>query len=317
MLSPELRAAARALQIDLATAEVVSGFAGAGVASILLKGPAIARRLYPAGALRPYVDADLLVRDADRPAAEAVLRSRGFERQLNRREDEPDPAVLHADTWRRERDAASVDLHRSLAGVPAGPEAVWGALADSTDSLEVAGVRIDVPSDSGQALIVALHAAQHGTGRTMSVTDLARALEVLPLETWRAAATLAWRLRAAEPMAAGLTLVDGGAELARELGLPDSWSTEVELAAMTAAPGALVLEELTDIEGARRKARFLLRKAFPTAPYMRAASATARRGSLGLAGAYCWRFVRLIAQTPQALRDRRVARQRIRQGRTT
>ena len=59
------------------TAEVVTAFKDAGIPTILLKGPSIARWLYPAGG-RTYRDTDLLVPPSQFADAGSVLRSLGF-----------------------------------------------------------------------------------------------------------------------------------------------------------------------------------------------------------------------------------------------
>jgi hypothetical protein len=63
--SRALRLTAHALARDVATAEVVEALRAAGVRSIVLKGPSIARWLYADGQPRPYGDTDLLVSPAD------------------------------------------------------------------------------------------------------------------------------------------------------------------------------------------------------------------------------------------------------------
>ena len=63
--TPDLEPLVRRMVIDAVTAEVVGAFAAVGIPSILLKGPALVRWLYPAGEGRPYLDSDLLVPHAD------------------------------------------------------------------------------------------------------------------------------------------------------------------------------------------------------------------------------------------------------------
>jgi len=69
--------AARALNIDRVTAEVAVAMVAAGIAYVVLKGPSIARWLYPTNG-RTYCDTDLLVPPAEFERAGAVLRSLGF-----------------------------------------------------------------------------------------------------------------------------------------------------------------------------------------------------------------------------------------------
>src|SRR6187455_2943448 len=76
--APAVNETARSLAIDLMTVEVVRALAGAGIAAILLKGPAVLDQLYDPGEHRAYVDCDLLIPAAAEPAVAAVLRQLGF-----------------------------------------------------------------------------------------------------------------------------------------------------------------------------------------------------------------------------------------------
>src|SRR5262249_41962182 len=49
-----------------------------GVPTLVLKGPALARTLYPTVALRPYADLDIVVQDRDEETAISVLLSVGY-----------------------------------------------------------------------------------------------------------------------------------------------------------------------------------------------------------------------------------------------
>jgi hypothetical protein len=56
----------------------LNALAGAGVRGVLMKGAALAHTTYASPCLRPRADADLLVHDRDREAAERVLARCGF-----------------------------------------------------------------------------------------------------------------------------------------------------------------------------------------------------------------------------------------------
>jgi len=73
-----LFAAARAMRAGRQIQEVVDALEGAGIPSVLLKGPALARTMYPDPALRQSSDIDLLVRPRDFLQAEAVLEGLGY-----------------------------------------------------------------------------------------------------------------------------------------------------------------------------------------------------------------------------------------------
>ncbi len=73
-----LYAAARAMRAGRQIQEAVDALEAAGIEPVLLKGPALARSVYPDPALRQSCDLDLLVRPADVPAAEGVLGGLGY-----------------------------------------------------------------------------------------------------------------------------------------------------------------------------------------------------------------------------------------------
>jgi hypothetical protein len=287
-ISEQLLAAARSLHLDAVAAEAVEGLRAAGVDSILLRGPAIACWLYDDETTRSYVDVDLLVAYPDLARAETALAGLDFVNLTVEgvlAHDRP----AHAHTWARRRDGAAVDLHYTLLGARLEPESVWEVLARETETISVAGTTVAVLNEPARAVVVALHAAQHGVGVGQSLDDLARALELLPHRVWEAAATLAGRLDATPALAAGLTLVRPGDEEARRLDLPLDRSTETALRASTSPPTALGYDWLARTPGLRAKAGLVARKIAPDPSFMRAWSPLARRGRSGLAAAYVWR----------------------------
>jgi hypothetical protein len=288
--SEHLLAAATSLHLDAVTAEVVGALHEAGVRSILLRGPAIARWLYDDETSRAYVDVDLLVAHADLARAEELLPGLGFsdltvEGVLAR--DRP----TYAHTWGRARDGAAVDLHYTLLGARLIPERVWEVVAGETEAIFVGGTTADILNASGRAVVVALHAAHHGIGAGQPLDDLARALELLPVEVWDHASALAARLEATPAFATGLRMLAPGEAAARRLGLPDERSTEIALRASTPPPMALGFDWLAGTPGLRAKLALVTRKIFPDVAFMRAWSPLARRGRAGLAVAYVWRVL--------------------------
>ncbi len=75
------KSAARAHGQDAVVRDLCGRFADAGVRSILLKGAALRRHLYPDPALRPMMDIDLWVHPADVEAADTALRAAGHARR--------------------------------------------------------------------------------------------------------------------------------------------------------------------------------------------------------------------------------------------
>lgn len=310
-LSSSFLRAARTLQLDLAAAEVGRAFGEAGVRGIVVRGPSLTRWLYPAGRGRNYLDVDLLVASDCFARAERTLEALGFAHvasMMQRADDRP----VHARTWHREADSAVVDLHRTIIGARVPDAIVWDIMRGETEPIDVGGRELDGLSAGAMALVVALHAAQHGSRSPQPLDDLRRALERLPRAAWEEASRLAGRLDATESFGIGLRLLPTGGSLADSLGLPTTLTPETVLRAGTPPPTALGFEWLTHVPGIRPKARLLAGKLAPDAEFMRAWSPLARRGGAGLALAYLWRPLWLAWHAPRGFliwtRARRRAR---------
>lgn len=306
----ELIAAGNALLADAATTEAFATLRTQGISPILLRGPVVTHHLYGAAEVRAYADADLLVDAPQRPGAEVVLRSLGYEHSavLGQRASDRPP---WSSTWIRSRDGATVDLHWALVGTRCEAGELWHVLRGEIEPLVVLAERLDGLNVQATALIVALHAAHHGAGLRRPLDDLQRALDRVPLDTWERARELAERLAATEAFAAGLRLLEDGATLADELGLPASYSVETALRAESAPPLSLGFEWLARTPGLRRKVLFVAGKILPDREFMRAWSTLARNGGrTGLALAYAWRPIWLISHSVPGLRAWLRARRR-------
>ncbi len=181
-----MQAGMQALLIDRVTAEVHGALAAAGIPNIVLKGPAIGNWLYHRDEVRGYGDSDLLVPHDRWRDAGKVLAERAF--ATSRR------------TWRIRawspsrripwfRGDQDVDLHSTIYGIEAPPEAVWAVLSEDIATMEIGGEGLPVLGEPARALHVALHAAQHQDGK--AVHDLEKAVAQLPERrggsppTWR------------------------------------------------------------------------------------------------------------------------------------
>jgi len=281
-----------AMAVDAVTANVVTALRRAGIASILLRGPTIARWLYGEDELRAYRDVDLLVEPAKRAEAEAVLARLGFvHRQAG---FAPGEAVEHASEWICRRPSVVVDLHNGIEGVRAESAELWTVLASDCHTIGVAGVAADAPGAPALALIITLHAAHHGVHGGKHLEELRRAVERAGLETWRQALQLAERVEAVPSFAAGVRLLPEGAALAERLRLPVVGDRETALRAGGAHSTAIGFARLAATPGVRAKVALVARKLVPTPAFMRHWSRLARRGRLGLALAYLWRPLWLL-----------------------
>ena len=209
-----------------------------GVPTVLLKGPSVARWLYPAGG-RAYIDSDLLVPGSEFDRAEGVLRSLGFTELLAGfhpfERSRGEPAAETAFIRRHEPGrgpGGAVDLHRNLPGLPIPDELLWREFSRGAQTALVGGVEVCVPGRTALALHVVLHAVQHEFhGHTDE--DLRRALTVMSADDWRPVVDLADRLGATDILACGLRRDAIGTGIADRLGVPS-----LRAAAMSAPKGS-------------------------------------------------------------------------------
>jgi Uncharacterised nucleotidyltransferase len=290
---------ARNLAVDALTAEVASAFTGEGIGTIVLKGPVLAKWLYP-GEVRPYVDSDLMVAPENRARAVSVLERLGFMEYCPWM---PVPLSLDPGGTAFSRDGVMVDLHCQLPGLDGDPAAIWGRLAASADRIVIGGVELQVPDRDTVLLHVALHAAHHANladGKPLE--DLRRAIARVEESKWSSALELARAYRGVPAFAAGLQLLPEGRDLARRLDLGEVRSLQHEIRREDNVIAEELYALLSADAGIGRKLATAASDIFPRPNYMRWWSPLARRGKLGLAGAYLWRVIWVTGQAPGAIR---------------
>jgi hypothetical protein len=292
----KILATAQNLSVDLVTAEVVGALRARDVRSILLKGPTLSDLLYRDGGLRTYVDVDLLIAERDASRTSDVLLALGFAYGFESRDGPSPDRVL----WMRPPD--EVDIHHTIQGVEADSERVWSVLSGMTELQEVGGLEVECLSEPARALHVALHATQHGRAWDLPMEDLRRAIEILPFETWDAAAVVAKELEATAAFATGLRLHPAGRLVAERLGLSARETVGTLLRSQSAPHLTLGFEKLYSLPGPWAKARFIARKLFPPRANMRFMMPLARRGRLGLATAYLVRLGWLVRHANRGFR---------------
>jgi len=305
----DLLAVGAALHADAVAVEAAAALTVAGIAPVLLRGRVIAHHLYDPDEIRSYADADLLIPERKREAAEATLRATGYVHLAvlgQGSEDRP----RWSSTWVRTRDGGEVDLHWTLAGVRAAADRTWAVL--TAEAQPLAPGEIQGLNARATALVVALHAAHHGVAATRPLEDLRRAVARFPRDVWIGAHELATKLEALDAMSAGLRLVQRGAELAEALGLPRVGQVETILRAESAPPTALGFEWLSQTPGLRRKTILLAGKIVPGREFMRAWFPAAQRSRLALVLAYVWRPLWLIWHSRRGIRAWLHARARAR-----
>jgi hypothetical protein len=171
----ELAAMAHVLVLDAALERVIPGFAASGIDVIALKGPALARWLYPAASLRAYTDLDLLVRPGDEDRAAEVLWSL----QLYEL-----PYLAELSRSAHPRHASTAPFHRTFAGangvmVELHVDPLQLGLPSRDDdarwrrAVPIPGVADALMLGREDQLIhLALHAHKHGFSRLIWLKDI-------------------------------------------------------------------------------------------------------------------------------------------------
>lgn len=278
-------AAVRTLAVDAAAVQVADAMRADGINPVLIKGATLAHWLYD-DALRLYGDVDLLVAPAEVAAAERLLSSLEFRTGPGH----APPATPHARPWRRPADGTIVDLHWTISGSCVGPATTVATLQQRTCWLALGGGQVRALDRIASALVVVLHASQHGGGKPLE--DLDRLLAQASLADWRAVRVLAGELDAEYGLGNGLRLHPQGRRVAAQLGLPPPALLEAARTPHSAL--VLGLERLGWVEGKGARIRLLLREAFPAPDFMRWRFRLARRGRRGLVTAYLWRLGWLV-----------------------
>lgn len=296
--------------IDQAAAEVFAALQAEGLDALLLKGAALAALLYEPGEHRSYSDVDVLVAPRDVQRAEEVLSALGYTNADSVTGVDDVGGVVHAHTWVRSGadGGTMVDLHHWLSGAEGAPDAAWGALLENRTSIELAGRHVAILDRGGQAMHLALHAAQHGGAYGRQIDELALAIERWPRETWDAAAELADRIGATRRFAAGLRLFPRGAEEAGRLGLPSTDAEDWAIRHRSERPrGTFHLAALADATGAAGRLGVVRRALFPNRAWMEHQYPAAKANMPRLAGAYLLHVLRAPLWAARAWRFRRRA----------
>jgi hypothetical protein len=300
------REARRQDELERAAVAAVTALESAGVDSVLLKGPALAQRLYTEGEARGYFDIDLLVPRAKLTTAQRALTSLGYVWAHEMFGIDDVAGIEHSQTWARAGEGGApllIDLHWRLDRCEAPDDVVWAALAARRSSIELRGEEVAIFSDDGLALHVAIHAAQHGPDDAKAIGDLARAVERWQPDVWRRAAELAEAVEGVPALAAGLRLLPDGANVASDLGLPPTPELDWEIQHRDVRPrGTFHLQALKDARDIRERSNVLRRSLFPTRQWIEREYSSALEGRLPLLRAYARHLLRAPLWAARAAR---------------
>lgn len=203
-----LRRTALSLAIRGQLAEIGAAFAGRDLAAVAIKGADFGDRLYPAPALRPFTDLDLLVPARCLAGAEEVMSRLGYA---------AGSAAMKYGTgyaqrsWRRpDRLGGTVEIHWNLVNSPTVRRGVSVEFDDLRMEAAPAGWRLPRPDASSLLLIAAVHgAASHAFDRLQLLWDVCQAAAGAagkPDEDWLAEA--ASRTGSSTALAAALDLAE-------------------------------------------------------------------------------------------------------------
>ncbi|MGH9169495.1 MAG: lasso peptide biosynthesis B2 protein [Acidimicrobiales bacterium] len=303
-VGPDTVRVARTLALDVATARVVERFEQLAIPSVLLKGPAMATRLYSEDpSRRAYADIDLLVPPHRFAEAGFALAGLGYGRvpvgpshRLG--------AQVYEEAWMLGNPPVTVDLHRGFHGVGR-PRVFWDVVHAGATPLRVGGRTVRVPGDAGCALLAALHAWPDDRARR-PMLDLDRALGIFGDALWRKAADLATECDALPAFVVGLGKRPQGAELVARLGISPAVPPSIWMRSGHVPDGATAIAELLALPTWRRRMAALPRLAVPRVDFMRRWAGAHPVGHPphppGLASAYWFRFLQATRAFPAAVK---------------
>jgi hypothetical protein len=144
-------------------------FSTAGLPVAALKGPLLAERIYPEGALRPSVDLDLLVAEHDLERATSALEAAGWQTQAGPTATYSRQHHHHLQFQREGQPPLELHFRARVAfgSVLGAEELIWSSSATKGRGR---GLRILEPED--ELVYLAVHAAAHGYVRLMWLYDL-------------------------------------------------------------------------------------------------------------------------------------------------
>jgi hypothetical protein len=297
-----ISAAFNRLRVDGWTTEVVAAMRGRSIRPVLLKGPAIARWLYPHDIERRlYADVDLMVSPAETEAAALLLCELGF---VGLPQPPLDGHALHARPYWRERDGATVDLHTTLHGLEGVPrERVWRVISTATERMRVGELDVDVPAIPVRLVHLILHLGPGDGPGSQAWRDLERGISRASLSDWQTAMSVAEELGALNELWVRLRRLPEGVQLADRLGVPHRGSPRYRLQeALTndhAPTSVLSMLGLTLLPDARSRLDYVRGKLLPGEQVLCQQSTLARRGHVRLAAAL--HVLHVAARLPSTL----------------
>jgi hypothetical protein len=174
-----LRRFAAVFGLERTLRRVLDAFAAAGVPTIVLKGPALARTIYSEAALRPYSDIDLTVQEKHTPAAVAALQACGLSEIVYQAEAARQTHAGHGEEggsfhrmFVEGPEGSLVELHAEPLQLGLRPTGEPGRWQRATAVPGLPGALMLGFED--QAIQLSVHAHKHGFERLIWLKDLDR-----------------------------------------------------------------------------------------------------------------------------------------------
>jgi hypothetical protein len=195
LLEAQRNAMLWSLSLERKLVTVAAALRSAGIDVVVLKGPALARTVYPEPSWRPFGDLDLLVRTRDWDRTTALLGDLDMRRRL------PEPRPGFDKRFGKaaafiDRDDAEFDLHRTLTPGPFGLWIDTDELVDRAVTFDIAGRRLLRLDDTAQLIHASLHASLGWRPPLLwTLRDVAQCARFASVD-WTDLATLSdrWRL---------------------------------------------------------------------------------------------------------------------------
>jgi hypothetical protein len=283
---------------------VIDGLHRAGVATLVLKGDALAHTHYSAPHLRPRCDTDVLVRSGDIKRAQAVLASLGYLRQPMADRDAVRTQCSFGLTDRSQ--THFVDLHWAVSIRPLFPSmTTFEELARDARPLDALGEYARTPSPVWSLLLGCIHriGPDNDNDRLIWLYDFKLLADGLTDEEWALFWALASGRDVVEACRAGLSLADmrlrlgpaASRALARRVS-PRHYEPAFEPLGRQMTTLQLLALDARAVRGVIAKARLVASHVLPDRRYMREVFHVRTR--LGLVAAYvrratvgAWRLI--------------------------
>jgi hypothetical protein len=297
-----LTGAARSLLAGRQIGTVTDSLKKAGIPTILLKGPALARSVYPDPAIRQSGDIDLLIQPQNIPAAEDVLEKLGYTCpikgfHISRHE-------FHHETFTLPANAIPLELHWVLDFTfKVFPEGVLDEAFRRRIAVKSGDLSFETLSHTDHLLYLAFHDVfQHDSVRLDWIVDISRIMAEFTGEEWEELGRLSVEQNVRIPLellitAATLWTGCGLPAGVRDLsGWPAPGERELQLLPLSKTYHISVLSwmrlSLQARSGIRQKLRFWSRIIVPPVIVMKCECGSA--SPVDLTAAYVRRWIRIL-----------------------